>query len=75
MKVGCNLLHTTLCLNITVTANIFRYHLYQLNEIGLTDGESLERLWSYLGRFVATTKYMRPSPSLIRYFGIKALAF
>src|SRR5947199_1842135 len=23
MKVGCNLLHTTLCLNITVTANIF----------------------------------------------------
>ncbi|CAB5193235.1 unnamed protein product [Rhizophagus irregularis] len=26
----------------------------------LTDGESLERLWSYLGRFSSTTRYMRP---------------
>ncbi|CAB5388989.1 unnamed protein product [Rhizophagus irregularis] len=31
-----------------------------LDLIGLTDGESLERLWSYLGRFSSTTRYMRP---------------
>ena len=41
-----------------------RYHPRQLNGIGLTDGESLERLWSYLGKFVAATKYMRPSHRL-----------
>lgn len=28
--------------------------------IGLTDGESLERLWSYLGKFSAITKEMTP---------------
>jgi hypothetical protein len=36
------------------------YHPRVCNSIGLTDGESLERLWSYLGRFSSTTKYMRP---------------
>ncbi|CAB4496102.1 unnamed protein product [Rhizophagus irregularis] len=36
------------------------YHPRACNSIGLTDGESLERLWSYLGRFSSTTRYMRP---------------
>src|SRR5581483_4494131 len=37
-----------------------KYHPRICNSIGLTDGESLERLWSYLGGFASTTKYMRP---------------
>ena len=28
---------------------------------GLTDGENLERLWSYLGRFCKMTKEMNPA--------------
>ena len=28
--------------------------------LGLTDGESLERLWSYLGKFSKITKEMTP---------------
>ena len=28
--------------------------------MGLTDGEQLERLWSYLRRFACMTKEMRP---------------
>jgi len=41
-----------------------QYHPRICSSIGLTDGESLERLWSYLGRFASTTKYMRPSHKL-----------
>ncbi|CAB4482642.1 unnamed protein product [Rhizophagus irregularis] len=41
-----------------------KYHPRICSSIGLTDGESLERLWSYLGRFALTTKYMRPSHRL-----------
>ena len=37
-----------------------KYHPRICNSVGLTDGESLERLWSYLGGFASTTKYMRP---------------
>ncbi len=29
--------------------------------IGLSDGEGIERLWSYLRRFSAMTKEMRPA--------------
>lgn len=29
--------------------------------IGLSDGETMERLWSYLRRFTKMTKEMRPS--------------
>ena len=38
-----------------------KYHPRIQKDIGLTDGESLERIWSYLGRFVSNTKYMRPA--------------
>lgn len=41
-----------------------KYHPRIQPSIGLTDGENLERLWSYLGRFAVTTKYMRPSHRL-----------
>jgi hypothetical protein len=41
-----------------------KYHPRIHPSIGLTDGENLERLWSYLGRFAVTTKYMRPSHRL-----------
>ncbi len=41
-----------------------KYHPRAQKDIGLTDGESLERIWSYLGRFVSTTKHMRPAHRL-----------
>jgi len=41
-----------------------KYHPRNCSTIGLTDGESLERLWAYLGRFASTTKYMRSSHRL-----------
>jgi hypothetical protein len=40
------------------------YHPRRLNNTGLTDGESLERLWSYLGGFVNMTRRMRPNHRL-----------
>ncbi len=36
----------------------------RIKNMGLTDGESLERLWSYLGKFVPMTRYMRPNHRL-----------
>ncbi|CAB5368131.1 unnamed protein product [Rhizophagus irregularis] len=36
-----------------------KYHPRVIKSVGLTDGESLERLWSYLGKFAKTTKYMK----------------
>ncbi|XP_071124793.1 uncharacterized protein [Mytilus edulis] len=36
------------------------YNPRKKNGIGLTDGESLERLWSYLGKFSKITKEMTP---------------
>ena len=41
-----------------------KYHLRIQKDIGLTDGESLERIWSYLGKFASNTKYMRPAHRL-----------
>ena len=41
-----------------------KYHPRNCSTIGLTDGESLERLWAYLGHFASTTKYMRSSHRL-----------
>ncbi|CAB5213016.1 unnamed protein product [Rhizophagus irregularis] len=40
------------------------YHPRTIESIGLTDGESLERLWSYLGKFVNITKYMKSNHRL-----------
>ena len=45
--------------------------------IGLSDGETMERLWSYLRRFSRMTKEMRPSHridvlcSALIFYGIK----
>ena len=33
----------------------------QCSGVGLSDGETMERLWSYLRRFSRMTKEMRPS--------------
>jgi hypothetical protein len=33
----------------------------RINDFGLSDGEQLERLWSFLRRFSKMTKEMRPS--------------
>ena len=41
-----------------------KYHPRIQEDIGLTDGESLERIWSYLGKFVLNTKHMRPAHRL-----------
>ena len=41
-----------------------KYHPRIQKDIGLTDGESLERIWSYLGKFVLNTKHMRPAHRL-----------
>ena len=44
--------------------------------IGLSDGETMERLWSYLHRFIRMTKGMRPShrvdvlTSALLYYGM-----
>ncbi|KAI8142642.1 hypothetical protein BJV82DRAFT_516081, partial [Fennellomyces sp. T-0311] len=35
-----------------------KYHPWYIEGMGLTDGEGLERLWSYLGGFVAITRQM-----------------
>ncbi|PKY55333.1 hypothetical protein RhiirA4_329301, partial [Rhizophagus irregularis] len=37
------------------------YHPRKREGFGLTDGEWLERLWSYLGKFTKTTRIMTPS--------------
>ena len=45
--------------------------------LGLSDGETMERLWSYLRRFSRMTKEMRPShrvdvlTSALVYYGIR----
>ena len=38
-----------------------KYNPRYLNGCGLTDGEVVERLWSYLRRYSRMTKEMRPS--------------
>ena len=48
--------HTSSCQKV--------YHPRTVESIGLTDGESLERLWSYLGKFVNITKYMKSNHRL-----------
>ena len=37
------------------------YGPLRCNGIGLSDGETMERLWSYFRRFSRMTKEMRPS--------------
>lgn len=39
----------------------FQYSPRNVSGFGLTDGEGVERLWSYLRRFSRMTKEMRPS--------------
>jgi hypothetical protein len=48
--------HTSSCQKV--------YHPRTVESVGLTDGESLERLWSYLGKFVNITKYMKSNHRL-----------
>ena len=38
-----------------------QYNPHRIEGCGLTDGEVMERLWSYLRRMAKTTKEMRPS--------------
>ena len=46
-------------------------------ELGLSDGEVMERMWSYLRRFSRMTKEMRPSHRIdvlshaLMYYGMK----
>ena len=48
--------------------------------IGLSDGETMERLWSYLRRFGKMTKEMRPAhrtdvlAHALAYYGMKTKA-
>jgi hypothetical protein len=44
-----------------IPVNQIKYSPRRLTGFGLTDGEVLERLWSYLRRFGKMTKEMRPS--------------
>ena len=54
-----------------------QYGPQRCHGIGLSDGETMERLWSYLRRFNRMTKEMRPShrvdvlTSALTYYGIK----
>lgn len=43
--------HTLKCQNT--------YHPRKIENIGLSDGEGLERIWSTLAHFVRNTKYMK----------------
>ena len=51
-----------------------------LEEFGLSDGETLERLWSYLRRFAPMTKEMRPSHRIdvlsdaLKYYAHKSIS-
>ena len=50
------------------------------NGIGLSDGETMERMWSYLRRFGRMTKEMRPAhrtdiiSSALVHYGLKTKA-
>ncbi len=56
-----------------------KYHPRRLSSMGLADGENLERLWSYLGRFANMTRRMKPSNRLdllseaLEYFAEKTI--
>lgn len=41
-----------------------KYHPRYMDDLGLTDGECLERLWSNLRYFIPITRYMRPNHRL-----------
>ena len=51
-----------------------------LEGFGLSDGETLERLWSYLRRFAPMTKEMRPSHRIdvlsdaLKYYAHKSIS-
>lgn len=53
--------HNVLEFSIIWFAKQLRYNPRHLTGFGLTDGEGVERLWSYLRRFARMTKEMRPS--------------
>ena len=66
-------MHTTVSYVIQVVYGPTRY-----SEIGLSDGEVMERLWSYLRRFSRMTKEMRPAHRIdvltqaLVYYGLKS---
>ena len=41
------------------------YHPRTCDGLGLSDGESLERLWSFLNGYVSSTKYMSPENRML----------
>ena len=53
--------HNVLEFSIIWFAKQLRYNPRHLTGFGLTDGEGVERLWSYLRCFARMTKEMRPS--------------
>ena len=46
---------------VTLTLAQFKYSPRNKEGVGVTDGEVVERLWSYIRRFARMTKEMRPS--------------
>lgn len=49
---------------MTISVHQIMYSTRRLPGFGLTDGEGMERLWSFLRRFSRVTKEMTPSHRL-----------
>ncbi len=61
-QVSINTLYACYAYNYERTINVqIKYNPRNMTGFGLSDGEVVERLWSYLRRFAAMTKEMHPS--------------
>ena len=59
MYVCIQVTHVSLCTYVQIPK--VQYSPHHCEGFGLSDGEGMERLWSYLRRFSRMTKEMRPS--------------
>lgn len=71
--------YSNTCKSCTCT-HVVVYNPRHLENLGLSDGETLEKLWSYLQKFSPMTKEMRPSHRIdvlsdaLKYYSHKAIS-
>lgn len=76
-KAACQVITNTLLLYFHIAVFQILFGPLRCRGIGLSDGEVMERLWSYLRRFNRMTKEMRPSHRVdvlahaLVYYGIQ----
>ena len=80
---SCQVQHTCTCIYQILNSNYYSNTLQVLfgprrcDGVGLSDGEMMERLWSYMRRYSRMTKEMRPSHridvlcSALVYYGLQ----